>query len=106
MVVSALLLICACSTDGVSTPRHQPPPLGKSDAEQLLLRADQLKSLALAAGTVSLADAFRGRALQRLEAEVQSTRSRGLHVEERNATRALVFWDPIAGEGVLQVVAE
>ena len=100
------LVICACSTDGASTPRPQPSPLGRSDAEVLLLRADQVKRLALGAGTAGLSDAFRGRALQRLESEIQSAGRLAVREEERNVTRTLVFWDPKAGEAVLQVVAE
>ena len=30
----------------------------------------------------------------------------GMSEEERSSSRELVFWDPLAGEAVLQVVAE
>jgi hypothetical protein len=106
VAMGAALLITACSTEGAITPRQELPAMATSDAEQLLVRADQLKGLALGGATVSLPDAFRGRALQRLEAEVQSAARLGLREEERNATRTLVFWDPRASEAVLQVVAD
>ena len=106
LAVVAALAIGACSADGASTPRPQPSPLGRIDVLQLLLRADQIKHLAFGAGTASLADAFGGRALQRLKSEIQSARRLAVREEERNATRTLVFWDPKAGEAVLQVVAE
>jgi hypothetical protein len=70
-----------------------------------MLRADGIK-LSAGVGTASLAEAFRGRALQMLEAQAKSMEGRGLRVEERNAVRTLVFWDPGAFEAVLQVVAE
>jgi hypothetical protein len=106
-MTSLALVICACSTDGARTMNHQPPPLSRSAAEQLMLRADDVKRLALdTPRTARWADAYRGRALQMLEGQSQSMERRGLRVEERNFARTLVFWDPRAGEAVLQVAAD
>ena len=46
-----------------------------------------------------------GPALVRLQAQSQSFGRRGIREEERSSSRDIVFWDPIANEGVLQVVA-
>lgn len=107
LAIGVALLICACSVGGATPAIHQPPPLSGSVAEQQMLRADDAKRLALdAPRTARLAGAFRGRTLQMLEAQVQSMDRRGLRIEERNSARKLVFWDPRAGEAVLQVVAQ
>jgi hypothetical protein len=105
--VGVALVICACSTAATKTANPQPPPLSSTGAEQLMLRADDFKRLALAdEGTATLADVFRGPALQMLDAQAQSMDQRGVRLEERNLARTLVFWDPRAHEAVLQVVAQ
>jgi hypothetical protein len=72
-----------------------------------MLRADDIKRLALDAHTAArLAAAFRGRALQVLETQVQGMEVRGLGVQEKDLTRTLVFWDSLAVEAVLQVLAQ
>jgi hypothetical protein len=72
-----------------------------------MLRADELRRLAFEfPGNANLAHAFGGSALRKLEAQSESFSRRGLREEERSQTRALVFWDPVAAEAVLQVVAE
>jgi hypothetical protein len=107
LAMGVALVFCACATEGARIVNRPPPPLSRSGAEQLMLRADDMKGLALDAfRTARLADVFRGRALQRLEAQAQSMDRRGLRIEERNLARSLVFWDPSAGEAVLQVVAQ
>jgi hypothetical protein len=78
--------------------------LSRSDAERLMLRADDIKLSS--AATARLADVFRGRALHVLEAQAQSLDRRGLRMEERNPARTLVFWDPRGSEAVLQVIAQ
>ena len=105
MAIGAALLICTCSADGAKTPTQLPPPLSSTGAEQVMLRADDIKRLA-GDGTAGLANAFRGRALQVLEAQAQSLDRRGMRVQERNTVRALAFWDPHALEAVLQVLAQ
>jgi hypothetical protein len=105
VAIGVALLICTCSADGAKTPNRLPPVLTRAGAEQLMLRADDTKRLA-ASGTADLADAFRGRALQVLEAQAQSLDRRGMRVEERNTVRTLAFWDHRALEAVLQVVAQ
>ncbi len=107
LAMVAALLICSCSTNGATTLRRQPPPLSRSGAEQLMLRADDIKRLTLdGRRTARLTDAFRGRALQMLEAQAQSFKGRALRMEELDSARTLVFWDPHADEAVLQVVAQ
>ncbi|MDQ6722608.1 MAG: hypothetical protein M3003_17700 [Candidatus Dormibacteraeota bacterium] len=107
LAMVAALLICSCSTNGATTLRRQPPPFSRSDAEQLMLRADDIKRLTLDGGwTARLTDAFRGRALQMLAAQAQSFKGRALRMEELDSARTLVFWDPHADEAVLQVVAQ
>jgi hypothetical protein len=81
--------------------------MSMSDAERLMLRADDIKrSAGDAAATARLSEVFAGPALQRLQAQAQAMVRRSVREEERNVTRTLIFWDPRAGEAVLQVVAE
>ena len=69
--------------------------------------ADNLMRLDFASpGSANLAGAFSGTALTTLEAQSQSLGLRGTREEERGVVRDLVFWDPVADEAVLQVVAE
>lgn len=98
------VLVCACSAERAGHA-SQPPRLSESDAERLMLRADEIK-LSPRAGKGGLADVFGGRALQVLVAQAESLERRGLRIEERNTARRLVFWDPRAGEAVLEVIAE
>jgi hypothetical protein len=101
------VVICACSSTGARTANQQPPELGWTGAEQLMLLADDLKRAAFEdLRTAALADAFRGQALQMVEAQAQVTESRGLRVEERSLARTLVAWDPRADEAVLQIAAQ
>jgi hypothetical protein len=105
VAIGAALLICSCSADAAKTPNHVAPLLTRAGAEQLMLRADDTKRLA-GGGTADLTDAFRGRALQVLEAQALSLDRRGIRVEERNTVRTLAFWDQRALEAVLQVVTQ
>ena len=107
LAVGVALVICACSSAGARTANHRPPELSRSGAELLMLRADDVKRAALEADrTARLADAFRGHALQVVEAQAQGMESRGLSVEERNSARTFVSWDPRADEAVLQIAAQ
>ena len=106
LAIVAVLVLCACAPRN-TVPANQLPPLSRAAAEQLVLRADDIKRLALSALTeIRLSVVFRGRALQMLEAQARVLNQRGIRNEERNFVRALVFWDQTAGEAVLQVVAE
>ena len=72
-----------------------------------MLRADDVRRLAFELpGPTSLSGVFGGSALQRLQAQIQSLGLRGVREEERTSSREMVFWDPVASEAVLQVVAE
>ncbi|MDQ6877471.1 MAG: hypothetical protein M3082_07180 [Candidatus Dormibacteraeota bacterium] len=106
LAVLATVAFSACS-GGVPAADHRPADLSRMGAEQLMLRGDEVRRSAFDSPRTSrLAAPFRGRALQALEAQVQVMAWRGLREEEQNATRALVFWDPHAGEAVLQVIAQ
>jgi hypothetical protein len=101
------LVICGCFNNGASPAGVQPPLLSRNVAEQVMLQADDVKRSAFESRPASrLADAFRSRALQRLDAQSQAMIRRGWKVEERNMARTLVFWDPLAGEAVIQVTAQ
>lgn len=101
--VAFVLLACT----GTTTAIHQPPSLSRSDAEQLVLRADDVRRNAFEfPGTATLSDAFGRSALLRLQAQSRSLALRGIHEEERSSSRDFVFWDPVAYEAVLQVVAK
>ena len=69
-----------------------------------MLRAEDIKRSS--AGQAGLAGVFRGRALQLLGAQAESLERRGIRVEERNASRTLVFWDARAAEAVLEVIVQ
>jgi hypothetical protein len=103
---AAVLLTVACA--GATTQELPfPPRLSRVQAEQVMLRADDLRRAALESpGSVSLSDAFGGPALSRLTAQSQTLRLRQARMEERTSSRELVFWDPLAREAVLQVAAE
>lgn len=106
LAIAACLVLCACAPRSTISG-HQLPSLSGADAEQLMLRADDIRRVALSdLSTDRLSEVFRGRALQVLEAQAQVLDRRGVRAEERSASRALVFWDQPAGEAVLQVVAE
>jgi hypothetical protein len=101
------LLICACFSDGPRAVSAQAPTLTRNVAEQLMLRADDVKRSVLESKpTPLLAETFRGRALELLQAQAQALDRRGFQEQERNVERTLVFWDPGAGEAVLQVIAQ
>jgi len=102
-----LLVWVACAPHSASPLHSQTATLTRSDAEHLMLRADDVRRFAFELpGTTSLSGIFGGSALQRLQAETQSLGLRGMREEERSSSRDLVFWDPVAHEAVLQVVAE
>jgi hypothetical protein len=105
--LAAALVICACSAGGARIVSNQAPALSMSGAEQVMVRADDVRRSALEdPRTARLPDAFRGRALQMLEAQSKGMDQRGLRMEERSYVPTLVFWDPRAGEAVLQVTSE
>ena len=103
LAAGAAFALLACT--GANPQQHQAPSLNRSDAGQLVLRADDLRRLAFEfPGTTTLSDAFGGPALQRIQAQSQSLGLRGAREEERSSSRDIAFWDPIACEAVLQVV--
>jgi hypothetical protein len=105
LALAACLVLCTCAPRNTSA--HHLPSLSRADAEQLMLRADDIRRVALSDLSADrLSEVFRGRALQMLEAQAQVLDRRGIRAEERSASRALVFWDPSVGEAVLEVVAE
>jgi hypothetical protein len=105
LAIGLLMLVCTGCAAGVQAGLPPTPPPSRAEAERVVLRADDLKRLS-EAGTAGLATAFRGRALQVLEAQAQALGRRGQRVEERSAVRELVLWDPLALEAVLQVTAQ
>jgi hypothetical protein len=107
LAIGMALLVCACSTGGATAVNRRPSPLDASGAEQRMVRADDIRRGALEGlGTAGLAEAFRGRALQVLEAQARGFERRGLRLQEHDSSRSLAFWDPRAEEAVLQVVAQ
>jgi hypothetical protein len=107
LALAAGILMCGCSASGAQTSDRVPQPLSRFSAEQLMLRADDIKRAAFASpGTAKLEEAFRGRALKLLNDQARSMTLRSLRLEEQASTRSLVFWDPGPGEAVLQVAAE
>ncbi len=107
LAVGAAIALLACTPPGPTTPAHQAASLNRRDAEQLMLRADDARRLAFEfPGTTKLSEAFGRSALERLQAQSQSLALRGMREEERSSSRDIVFWDPVAYEAVLQVVAE
>jgi hypothetical protein len=105
LAIGVVMVVCAGCAGGTRTADRQAPPPSRTEVERLLLRADDLKRLS-ESGAIGLDEAFRGPALQVLEARAEALGRRGQRIEERNATRALVFWDPRALEAVLQVAAQ
>jgi hypothetical protein len=105
LAIGTVMLICTCCAVGAEAVDRQAPAPTRAEAERLLLRADDIKRVS-DAGTAGLADVFRGRALLVLQAQAQALGRRGQRIEERNATRDLVLWDPRALEAVLQVAAQ
>jgi hypothetical protein len=107
LAIGAAFACLACNAPAGTTAAHHPPSLSRSDAEQLMLKADDVRRLAFELpGTTSLSGVFGGSALQRLQVQTQSLGLRGMREEERSSSRDLVFWDPVADEAVLQVVSE
>lgn len=103
----AFAFVVACDAPAATTAKPPAASLSRSDAEKLMLQADDARRRALASpGAVTLSDAFGRSALQRLEAQSQTLAGRGMREEERSSSREVVFWDPGADEAVLQVVAE
>lgn len=107
LVVSATaLLLCGCFGAHPPDPTSA-PVLRLVGAEQLVLEADDARRAAFAdLQPRRLANVFRGRALQVLEKQVLKMGQRAIRLEERDAARTLVFWDPRADEVVLQIVAQ
>jgi hypothetical protein len=107
LAAGAALALLACNPAGPPSPSRQPAGLSRADAEQLMVRADEARRLAFeSAGSATLSAVFGLSALQRLLAQSQNFGNRGMREEERASSRQLVFWDPVALEAVLQVVAE
>lgn len=107
LVVGTALAICACSPGGAGTAAIHAPPLSRSEAQQLMLKADDIKrSVLIGARVARLGDVFTGPALQTLTAQASTMVARGQRQEERSTVRVLVSWDPVAGEAVLQVTAQ
>ena len=105
--MGAAFALLACNPPGPTSATQQPARLSGADAEQLMLRADDARRLAFEfPGNTTLSDSFGRSALQRLQAQSQSLGLRGMREEERSSSRDIVFWDPVAHEAVLQVVAE
>jgi len=106
LAMAAAFALVACHPAG-TTPATQASSLSRIDAEQVMLRADDLMRLAFEfPDTTHLSEAFGRSALQRLQAQSHSLGMRGMREEERSPSRDLVFWDPVAQEAVLEVVAE
>ena len=107
LLVGMALAICACSARGAGTAAVQAPPLSRSGAEQLMLKADDIKRSVLDGAQVArLAAVFAGPALQMLAAQASTMDARRQKQDERSTARLLVFWDSHAGEAVLQVTAQ
>jgi hypothetical protein len=107
VLATTLLGLAGCSPALASAPNSPPPALSRADAERLILRADDLRSRAFELpGTSALAETFGGPALTKLQAQSDSFLLRGLRIEQRNATRSLVYWSSISLEGVLEIAAE
>jgi hypothetical protein len=109
LALGAALLLAACSGQIATTMEPSPvqATLSRDQVEQLMVRADDLRRQAFEfPDTANLANAFGGIALKRLRAQSESLVTRGMNWEERSPSHELVFWDPLAGEAVLQVVAE
>ena len=81
--------------------------LDMTQAASVVKVADEVKSAAFADGRVDgLARAFRGRALSTLTTQVGRFQKNSLHLQERERTVTVVFWDGHAKESVLEVTAE
>jgi len=107
VLATALVGLGACSPTFAGGPNSLLPGLSRADAEQLILRADDLRRRAFELpGTVALSETFGGSALTRLQAQSEGFRLRGLRMEERDPARSLVYWSSISLEGVLQIAAE
>jgi hypothetical protein len=107
VAMAAALALLACTPPRASTAMHPSGGLSRSDAEHLMLRADDVMRLAFEfPGTTTLSGTFGRSALERLQAQSQSLSLRGMREEQHTSSRELVFWDPVGQEAVLQVVAE
>jgi hypothetical protein len=106
LALGTALLMAACSAHVAATTRPSPPTLSRDEAEQLILRADDLRRQAFEFPGTALPNAFAGSALKMLEEQSQNLGRRGLREDERNVSRELVSWVSISAEGVLQVAAE
>ena len=97
LAFGVVVLMVACSASGATSAHPGPPALSWSQAEQLMMRADDLRRQALESpGGASLDEVFSGFALRKLESQSQSLGARGIRDEERSSSRELVFWDPYA----------
>lgn len=107
LLATALVVLGACAPTFASALHSPPPRLSRVDAEQLMLRADDLRRQAFEVpGRAALSETFGGSALTRLLAQSEGFRLRGLRMDERDPTRSLVYWNSVSLEGVLQVAAE
>ncbi len=107
LLVGVAVAVCACAPGRVGTVSVPAPTLSRSDAEQLMLKADDVKRSVLDGAPVArLADVFSGRALQMLEAQAATMDLRLARQDERSTARVLVLWDSRADEAVLQVAAQ
>lgn len=107
LAIGAAISLLACHPAAAAPAAQKVPGLGRAEAAKIMLRADDLRRLVLESGdSTNLADAFARSALKRLQSESHSMAMRRLSEEERTSSRDLVFWDPLAQEAVLQVVAE
>ena len=109
LALASAIFMAACSAHVATTkqPAPTPPTLSRDQAQQLMLRADDIRRQSLEfPGTADFADAFGGIALQRLRAQSDRLSMQGMSEKERSSSRELVFWDPLTVEAVLQVVAE
>jgi hypothetical protein len=109
LALASAILMAACSAHVATTtqPAPTPPTLSRDQAQQLMLRADDIRRQALEfPGTANFAEAFGGIAFRRLRALSDRLSMQGMSEEERSSSRDLVFWDPLADEAVLEVAAE
>lgn len=102
--LAALAVAAACGPTSVRVAIA--PAFQRVQVEQMAFRADDLERAAMSgAGGVGLRAGFRGAALATLEAMSERLSQRGMHIEERDIARKLVFFDPRALEAVLAITA-
>jgi hypothetical protein len=103
--LAVLFMGVACAPPHLSIPRSS-PELGSVTAGTLALYADEVKAAALAEDRAdALAEVFSGRALNLLETQVQRFSANHLHLQERERSVLVVFFDAATKEVVLEVRA-